>query len=430
MSDFDLILPGWERASHWERFRAVDRCKTVDKIPLLFRCLKDTDSEIRGLAAYALHELGNDVCNYLDLPEFIAVLDSPDDEIRAAALDALSYPSVELNSQAIQIGIVAVADEGVQTQSAARMLLGLASSGWDGMGPLLRALEQPRRVPQTSHWSGDLIDRAFTNFKEAIELCQSGQSLLPMIRQSEPVTRRRAAAVVGADHGDIDAAALKSAAADPDPTTRRAAHSVLSKIDPFDHFYEVQNDPDSIIRVQAIRMLPAAAVTEVIADVLVKGTRDDSSGMREACLGTLGKNPALATHYGSELVLRLNDDSLEVRYSLIHLLEKCFPERQGALLWLSRAVDEPLGYEDAKAVWHALTAESSTDLVDALNRLLASENEYLRCFGVEAGLLAPNLPPELRTRLAALHHAIFEQRMENWRLRGDPDTGPLFPETT
>jgi HEAT repeat protein len=429
LSDFALILPGWEKASHWERFRAVDRCKTVDKIPLLFRCLKDRDSDIRDHVAYALHELGNEVCNYLDLPEFVAVLNSPDDEIRAAALHAMSYPSVQLNTQAIQIGIVAVADPGVQTQSAARTLLALACS-LDGMEPLLLALEERRRVPQTSHWSGELIDQAFADFKEAIERCRSDQSLLPMLQPSEAVTRRRAAAVVGALHGEIDAPALKVAAGDPDHTTCRAAHSILSKIDPLGHYLEVQNEPNSIIRAQAIRMLPATVVTEDLVDVLVKGTRDDSPVMRETCLRTLGKNPGLARHYGAELVLRLGDDSVGIRYAFIELLRNWFPETQGALTWLSRGIDEPLGPEDAGAVWNALAAESSADLVAALNRLLASTDEYLRFFGVEAGLTAPNLPPDLRTRLAELHHAIWKQRMENWRVRGDPDTGPLFPKTT
>jgi len=161
----------------------------------------------------------------------------------------------------------------------------------------------------------------------------------------------------------------------------------------------------------------------------IKGSQDESCAVRHACLWALTKNPALAKKYWRELLPRLSDESYGVRLIFIGLLRNWFPEKQASLAWMGRAAEEPLTLNQARAVWTSLAADDDSALVEALHHLLASTNAHLQLFAVEAGLKASNLPPELRTWLAALSDASFNQGMENWRLRGDPTAGPLFPES-
>jgi HEAT repeat protein len=360
------------------------------------------------------------------VPELIALLDSPQHELRIKTLIALgeigpqAAPGVEAIVQRLE------SDEIMGARYAAAFALGsIGQAGEEVNRPLVDAARGEDVVLRTiSLWA-----LAKLNPDEERVVRYAAEQIVANLASEDPQVRGVAARALDDfdDHLDLIAPALVGLLSDADPTVIGNALNALASIGPHiaPRMGEALKNPD--LRHYATRVLyrmgpeAAEAVPALIAALQEPVTSANDAAFRaETQMALAAIGPAAAPSI-SELIKSLSSDDEEIRGTACYALGKIGPEAAEAVHELQRCLEDLDAAQTGPVLWALLQIQPDDQEIRkaAVPRLIAALDQPTAVVRAEAAAALGKLGQDA---LPAL------QRLK--QLRDDPDATVREAATT
>ena len=345
--------------------------------------------------------------------QLIAMLDSPNDEVRKAACEGLG--NFGPGAEAAVPALCRLLGAEYYVQKAAIKALGqIGSAAAPSLGEALSheashvrfaAVELLRKIGPAAEAAVPELSKALTPPRDVL-----------MLSMTESTQEARFRETVARTLGQIGPAAeaavpaLSKALADLDNGVRKAAARVLDDmgVDPLHRvsfLIEALSDEKSLVRYGAARSLgEIGSVTEAVVPALNKALADEDVGVRGQAAEALGQIGPAAEAAVPTLTKMLADEDTSLRKRAARALGQIGPTAEVAVAALTKALAD----EDA-LVRHSVTKALDSMRVDPRRRILrliealSDENSSVR---LGAAMALADIGPAAEPAVAALTKAL------------------------